>query len=194
VARLRYRPQTNATAAWFAKLNRQAKHYLSQYQAVIDQKSLKKVRNQGADEGHAMTNLPLAQNPKAELFRLADGFLGKYSRAFVTKLLKAFRDDVGSVRKVLELAKASTDAVAYVNKVIKNRKDLLNREALDQAQIDNWGPVRGQYPEIDYLHPKQPYYIYSNIDRKKLYLDCMRVEELVNSQKDRLGLSQRLEC
>jgi hypothetical protein len=65
---------------------------------------------------------------------------------------------------------------------------MLNRDDLDQKQIDSWAPVRGQYPEIDYMHPEQPYFIRSEIDRKKLYLDWRRVEELVNSQRNRLGL------
>src|SRR6476660_851417 len=97
--------------------------------------------------------LPLAQDPKSELLQLAAGFLGDSSDSFVADLLKAFAEDVGSVRRVLELAESKTYPETYIKKVIKNRKDLLNRDELDQAQIDNWTPVRGQYPEIDYTHP-----------------------------------------
>jgi hypothetical protein len=124
-----------------------------------------------------------------DLFQLDGEFLGSSSDDLVNELLKVFGRDAGAVRKVLEAAKAADYPESYIRKVIKNRKDLFNRDVLDQVQIDNWKPVKGQYPPIDYTHPRQPFYILSNLDRKKLYLDAERVEKLVNAERDRLFMS-----
>jgi hypothetical protein len=129
------------------------------------------------------------EDPKGELCEFAAGFLGSSSGTFVDELFKTFRGNAVAVQRVLVSAKTADYPAAYINKVIAGEKALLNRDALDQAQIDNWKPVRGQYPPIDYTHPRQPYFIRSNIDKKLLYLDAERVEKLVNAERDRLGMS-----
>ncbi len=131
-----------------------------------------------------------ATDPKTELYRHGTEIFGKASGAIITKLLKSFgADDVFMARRVLQLAASHPDPKAYIFKVIANHKDLCKREALDREQVNNWRPKRGGYPLIDFTHPRQPYYILSVIDGKRLYMDQQRVEELVNNQRDDLGMS-----
>ncbi len=129
-------------------------------------------------------------DPKSDLYHYGTEILGKAGGAVVTKLLNQIgKDEVFMVKRILQLAQKKADPKAYVFAVIRNHKDLCKRESLDRKQMDNWRPTRGRYPLIDFSHPRQPYFIESAIDGKRLYLDSRRVEELVNNQRDDLGMA-----
>ncbi len=129
-------------------------------------------------------------DPKTDLYRYGTEILGDKAGGIVTKLLAQIgKDEVFMVKRILQLAQKHPNPKGYIFKVIRNHKDLMKREQLDRQQINNYRPIRGRYPEIDFSHPRQPYYILSNIDGKKLYLNSRTVEELVNQQRDDLGMA-----
>jgi hypothetical protein len=103
-------------------------------------------------------------------------------------MLELSRDDIPRVRKVLVDAQKAVDPKAWAYKVKGNWEKQLAPEVEHQKEIDQWRPTKGQYPEIDYSHPQQSYYIKSKLDGKRLYLDWAMVERMVNAERDRLGL------
>lgn len=134
------------------------------------------------------------KDPKAELYGTAKSVLGAGSGSLVAKALKVYADDVPRVARLLEAAAKTgeaKDAKAYFCGGIKRQQDRARQDELDAEQIANWRPTRGRYPNRDWGHPRQLFYLTSKVDgQKKLYLDTIKVEQLVQAQCEQLDIVQ----
>ncbi len=129
------------------------------------------------------------KDQRTALYELAKTMLGKPAGGVVSKLLKLHHDDIAAVRRVLEAAAGAVEPDRYVWKVIHNSEALLKQAELDRQQIAEWRPHKPVFPERDYSHPRQPYFVVSKVDNKKrLYLDTNKVHELVYAKADEMGV------